>query len=153
MARIGNQLAPAGALIVLAGMLSAGPALAAPACHAGTCNGRNPVATGCASDAVTLASRTWSDHAAGGTFGQHTVELRYSHRCDASWARVRTSAGGTAGVTRVDAWLRGHRAVTVRHRNSAGTVFSLMLSGEHRIAAGTSNFNHGAVIKTTYVAP
>jgi hypothetical protein len=56
-----------------------GPA-SASTCSGSTCNGKDPNTYGCSSDAVTLDN--WTDLWLG-------VELRYSKKCYAAWARVR----------------------------------------------------------------
>lgn len=71
--------------------LAFGPAAAASAgvvypCHGGTCNGQDPIADACANDAYTAASVQTSEG---------FVELRYSPKCAANWARISGSSPGT----------------------------------------------------------
>jgi Protein of unknown function (DUF2690) len=127
------------------------PAGAAGSCVGAVCNGKSPVAMGCTTDAITVNSITLEDHASGGTFGKTIVDLRYSKKCRASWARVRSSAGGTAHVTRSSAWIMGYSTTTARVRLSAGTVFSNMRAG-HVAACGRTSYNGGAVIDRTCVS-
>jgi hypothetical protein len=53
------------------------PASAA-SCYGNTCTGKDPVAMGCAGDARTIEQFT----------AGFRVELRYSPRCDAAWAKA-----------------------------------------------------------------
>jgi hypothetical protein len=140
-------------------LLSAGSVIAfgqvpaqALGCHGSSCDGRYPAAYGCTTDAVVLATVTFADHAAGGTFGQQVVELRYSAHCNASWARVISTAGGTASVTWGRAWIQGYRLSTTHTRHSAGTAVSNMRAGKSVVACGRSSWNHGAVTHLRCVA-
>ncbi|MEH1124819.1 DUF2690 domain-containing protein [Micromonospora sp. CPCC 206061] len=76
----GRRLVAATAALIAVGgsLLSAAPAQAAPACHGGTCTGRNPNKAGCSSDAVTVREFTR---------GPNRVELRFSPACRATWSR------------------------------------------------------------------
>ncbi|MGC9501217.1 DUF2690 domain-containing protein [Streptomyces sp. WG7] len=62
-------------------------AAAAPACKGASCNGKNPNATGCAKDAVTPAGAV-ARSAGGGP----AVQMRYSKKCNAVWARFESAA-------------------------------------------------------------
>ena len=119
-------------------------------CHGAACTNQNPQTQGCGQDAVTLAKRTWADHAAGSS-GTITVELRYSKKCDASWSRVRAVGVGTVGVTKASAWMKGHKPATIRSRSGSGIVYSLMRPGEAHTAKSRVSFNHGAVVQTLAV--
>ncbi len=130
----------------LAVLASAAPAYAV-GCRGSGCNGRNPVTMGCAADAVSINHVVFEDHASGGTFGRQVVTLRYSRRCNASWARVTASAGGTAAVTSSSAYMGGYRTSTIRYRSGAGSVYSNMRAGSAINACGRTSWNHGAVVK------
>jgi hypothetical protein len=139
-----------GAVVVMATavtVLSAAPASAA-GCFGHTCNGRNPVAMGCGADAVTINHVTQQDNASGGTFGRQVVQLRYSRRCNASWARVIASAGGTAHVTSSSAYMGGFSSTTRRTIFASGSVYSNMRAGSAVNACGRTSFNHGNVVFT-----
>ncbi|WP_239106692.1 DUF2690 domain-containing protein [Streptomyces rubrogriseus] len=62
-------------------------AAAEPACKGASCNGKNPNATGCAKDAVTPAGAV-ARSAGGGP----AVQMRYSKKCNAVWARFESAA-------------------------------------------------------------
>lgn len=128
----------------------AGPqnANAAVGCRGSGCNGKSPVTMGCAADAVSINRVVDEDRASGGTFGRQVVTLRYSRRCNASWARVTASAGGTARVTRTTAYMGGYKATTKRVLNGAGSTYSNMRAGSAINACGKTSFNNGAVVKT-----
>jgi hypothetical protein len=130
----------------LAVFAPASPAFAV-GCHGSACNGRNPVTMGCATDAVSVNHVVFEDNAAGGTFGRQVVTLRYSRRCNASWARVTASAGGTAAVTSSSAYMGGFKSLTIRTRSGAGTVYSKMRAGSAINACGRTSFNHGNVVE------
>lgn len=91
--------------------------LAAPAtaatCHAGSCTGKGPVATGCDDDGTAIAEvpMTTGD-------GSTKVQLQYSQACKAMWARGRSLPKSDFDIrivkhrTADDALLYSHR-VTV----------------------------------------
>lgn len=86
MSQVGNRLGRAVAVVGLLGaaaLANAGPA-AAVSCYGDYCSGRDPMSTGCAADAYTVASThipgTWT-----------SIELRWSPTCKANWARVPAS--------------------------------------------------------------
>lgn len=133
-------------LFALAGS-GAAPALAV-GCHGSGCNGKSPVTMGCDADAVSINRVVDQDNASGGTFGRQVVTLRYSWRCNASWARVTASAGGTAAVTTSRAYMGGYQTSTKRTMSGAGSLYSKMRSGSAINACGRTSYNHGAVIKT-----
>ena len=129
------------------GTLALGPGAAnAASCSGGGCDGKNPVTHGCASDAKTVRSHVWSDHAAGGTFGQQVIKLRHSAHCKAFWAQVTTTAGGTAHVTSGQAYMSGFKPSTVHNHLGPGTVYSNMRADIAVSACGRANFNGGTVI-------
>ena len=69
-------------------------------CFGNGCNGLDPIATGCASDAITVPVD-------GGTvsFRTGTIELRYSPTCGTNWGRVTSSVGNaqlTVSIRRKD---------------------------------------------------
>ncbi len=76
------------ATAVAAGVLLAGggTAFADAGCKGSTCIGQDPNNFGCAPDAVTQYTLATS---------VGTLERRYSHTCDASWARITNSSAGT----------------------------------------------------------
>lgn len=137
--------------LVALGSVVAPAAQAAPVgCHDSSCTDRNSQTQGCAHDAVTVAERTWADHAAGSS-GTLTVELRFSKKCDASWSRVHASGVGTVRVTQASAWVEGHESATVRSRVGSGNVNSLMRSGANHTAKARVSFNNGAVVQNLAV--
>jgi hypothetical protein len=88
--------AASGTRSVLQGDLRYGTAsaqVAAPlaTCLGPTCTGKDPNATGCASDARTVRSTSVDGIA---------VELRYSPTCRAAWSRIRN--GGSGDIARVE---------------------------------------------------
>lgn len=76
------------ALGVTAPAEASGQAAAAPACKGASCNGKNPNATGCDKDAVTPAGAVARSD--GG--GPPAVQMRYSKKCNAVWARFEYAA-------------------------------------------------------------
>jgi hypothetical protein len=141
------RLVLAAVLVAPLGVVAlASPAFAA-GCHGSGCNGRDPVTMGCAGDAVTVNHVVFQDNASGGTFGRQVVQLRFSHRCNASWSRVIATAGGTAHVTSSSAYMGGFKSSTIRTRSTAGTVYSKMRAGSAVNACGRTSFNNGAVVK------
>lgn len=65
------------------------PHAKAAGCFAGSCNGKNPTAMGCAADARTLAPNGKNGQVAGDiTVGYMHIELRYSDACNAAWVRI-----------------------------------------------------------------
>ncbi|MFK0118992.1 DUF2690 domain-containing protein [Streptomyces sp. NPDC090994] len=79
------------ALGVTAPAEASAPAAPAAACTGASCNGKNPHTTGCDKDAVTPSGAV-ARSAGGGP----AVQLRYSKKCNAVWARF--------GSTANDAW-------------------------------------------------
>ena len=78
----------------LASLVLTSPTASAASCYGGYCTNTDPVATGCARDAKTLAA----DYSYGTTAA---VELRYSPTCKTQWARVPRNnwpGGDTLGV-------------------------------------------------------
>ena len=140
----------AGALL-MSGMgitaFDAAPAHAALTCTGSGCNGKDPMLYGCNATAHTVNSTTWSDGAAG-TLATQTVQLRYSTKCKASWARVVVTVKGTAHVTYSYAYMDPYKSTTKRTIYNAGSVYSKMRSGSSVNACGKTNFNNGAVVQT-----
>ncbi len=71
-------------------------------CSGNNCNGLDPIATGCAGDAITVTTTGGADDAitvttTGGTvsFRTGTIQLRYSPTCGTNWGRVLSSVGNT----------------------------------------------------------
>ena len=83
----------------------ASPAQAGVGCYGDWCSGKDPVAMGCAQDARTVATAPIVQRAGGitihgidialggGAVGQ--IELRWSDRCQANWARLNLVADVT----------------------------------------------------------
>lgn len=85
--------------LILGSFLASAPANAAPSCSGSSCNGHDPQAYGCGSDAITLEDRADDTYL--------YVELRYSKKCDAAWARVTYIQGEQlAGATSTIVGLR-----------------------------------------------
>ena len=145
-----TRLAIALALVLAATVVAPNVAVAAPTvgCRGSGCNGKDPVTMGCAADAASVNKVVDEDRASGGTFGRQVVTLRYSRRCNASWARVTSSAGGTAAVTTATAYMGGYRTSTKRTMSGPGSLYSKMRSGSAINACGRTSFNSGAVFKT-----
>jgi hypothetical protein len=93
-------------------------------CSGANCRGKDPVAAGCSKTAVTLAVRTG---------GGVRIELRYSARCRAKWARVTNLAGNQRPWTQasLSPW---QDSVNVIQRKSV--VWSGMWSGAGIAACG-----------------
>ena len=122
-------------------------AASAAGCRGSGCNGKSPVTMGCAADAVSINRVVDEDRASGGTFGRQVVTLRYSRRCNASWARVTSSAGGTAAVTSATAYMGGYKTSTKRTMSGPGSIYSKMRSGSSINSCGRTSYNNGAVVK------
>ncbi|MFN8074364.1 MAG: DUF2690 domain-containing protein [Kineosporiaceae bacterium] len=104
----------AGALMLaVVGAVGLAPQAHAATCYGSGCNGKAPVGTTCANDAVTLWSRNVS-YGEGVWENQLTykAELRYSPSCGASWTRATgkinftRSDGPTSYSVRVEIWSR-----------------------------------------------
>lgn len=92
--------------IPLAAALGAGllcvqvlPAVAA-GCYASSCNGDDPVQTGCSVNAVTVGQGPVVDWTTGKQIG--TVQLRWSKTCQANWGRAYFWDGNPRWTPRVD---------------------------------------------------
>ena len=144
-----TRLFVAAALVIAATVISPDVAVGASTvgCRGSGCNGKNPVAMRCAADAVSINKLVDEDRASGGTFGRQVVTLRYSRRCNASWARVTSSAGGTAAVTSATAYMGNYKTSTKRTMSGPGSTYSKMRSGSAINACGRTSFNNGAVVK------
>lgn len=144
-----TRLFVAAALVIAAAVISPDVAVGASTvgCRGSKCNGKNPVSMRCAADAVSINKVVDEDRASGGTFGRQVVTLRYSRRCNASWARVTSSAGGTAAVTSAAAYMGGYKTSTKRTMSGPGSIYSKMRSGSAISACGRTSFNNGAVVK------
>ena len=127
--------------------IGASPAHAALSCTGSGCNGKNPSLYGCTATAHTVNSTTWSDGAAG-SLATQKVELRYSTKCKASWARVTATGTGTIHVTSTKAYMSPYATSTGRTILHSGAVYSNMRAGSAVNACGKTNFNNGAVIQT-----
>ena len=113
--------------VVMAGLLtfpnSASAKVAKPGCYGSGCNGKDPQTMGCAADARTLASRS--------AYGIR-VELRYSKRCNARWAR--TAIAGMAYDASPFAYLgSGNRTYRIANARS---VWSYMWTTPIRACGG-----------------
>jgi hypothetical protein len=129
-------------LLGLATLTLAAPAKAA-GCFAMSCNGLDPNATGCASDARTLDDVSYATM---------RVELRYSDTCNAAWARVSPTAnayGGLQGVCDAGSqgWVTspgGVQYVPTNWACSSSSAFSRMVSdtvGQTARACVRNNYN------------
>ena len=136
------------ALAATLGPLGIAGAAPTVGCRGSGCNGKSPVAMGCAADAASINKVVDEDRASGGTFGRQVVTLRYSRRCNASWARVTSSAGGTAAVTNATAYMGGYKTSTKRTMTGPGSIYSKMRSGSAINACGRTSYNSAAVVKT-----
>ncbi|NJO81708.1 MAG: DUF2690 domain-containing protein [Blastochloris sp.] len=63
----------------------------AAGCSGMGCNGKDPIAMGCANDAYTVTSAEITSN--GSTIGR--VDLRWSPSCQTNWSRVVSYVGGT----------------------------------------------------------
>lgn len=128
--------------LLLAGVIATTTLLASPTatqakagCYGASCRGRDPQAMGCARDAVTLASRM--------RFG-FQVELRYSHACNAKWARTMNLDNAHANAVFA---LVGTGKTTLRSKNGF-QVWSLMGTGTLP-ACGGGNYGVPAYLVCT----
>jgi hypothetical protein len=103
---------------------SGGVAEAKAGCYGAGCRGKGPMQMGCNKDAVTLASA--SDY-------NFRVELRYSRKCNARWART-TFWRQSYYPVRIYAQL-GTGEIT-RNWGRAPVVWSYMWSGAIRACGG-----------------
>ncbi|MFI7020707.1 DUF2690 domain-containing protein [Streptomyces sp. NPDC050164] len=79
------------------------PSAPAPRCRVATCEGRSPMHMSCGVAPLTLASHPAST-------GAH-LELRYSEKCEAGWARMwGTRIGDRLELNRPDGGRRPHSA-------------------------------------------
>ncbi|GAP53048.1 DUF2690 domain-containing protein [Streptomyces azureus] len=97
------------ALVLLAGQSGdprpapPSPSAPAPRCRAAACEGRSPMHMRCGTAPLTLASHRTST-------GAH-LELRYSEKCEAGWARMwSTRIGDRLELNRADGGRRPHFA-------------------------------------------
>ncbi|MFJ8463265.1 helix-turn-helix domain-containing protein [Streptomyces swartbergensis] len=97
------------ALVLLAGQSAdprpspPSPSAPAPRCRAAACEGRSPMHMRCGAAPLTLASHRTST-------GAH-LELRYSEKCEAGWARMwSTRIGDRLELSRPDGGRRPHSA-------------------------------------------
>ncbi|MBL8159393.1 DUF2690 domain-containing protein [Candidatus Saccharibacteria bacterium] len=127
------------AALATAAMLVLTPATAqAAGCYGDWCTGKDPAATGCAADAVTVAVvglhlntiGVGGLSIGGDQYGQ--LELRWSARCKTNWARVRTwMSSSMAAVAVVQEstnkmkarWIGGNEQL----RTQAGSAYSPMI--------------------------
>jgi len=71
-------------VLAIAGVgLTVAPAQASVGCYGDYCSGRDPMETGCANDAYTVASASIY-----GTGGTQYVDIRWSPTCKTNWARA-----------------------------------------------------------------
>ncbi|MGK5697890.1 DUF2690 domain-containing protein, partial [Streptomyces sp. URMC 128] len=79
------------------------PSAPAPRCSGATCEGKSPMRMRCGEAPLTLASHRTSTGA--------QLELRYSDKCEAGWARMwSTRIGDRLELNRTDAGRRPHAA-------------------------------------------
>jgi hypothetical protein len=139
------------AVVLLAAAVGSGaaasPAHAALSCKKTTCNGKDPQLYGCAKDAETVNSTTFED-VNGDDFVRQVVELRYSKKCNASWARVKTTAGGIHKVFYGQAYMDPYKSTTKHIRYLPGSVYSNMRAGGTVNACGKSAWDKGATKQT-----
>src|SRR5689334_13029472 len=89
-------LAILGGMTVLAGTRIAAASTAQVTCSGNGCNGKDPIATGCAVGAYTVQT---------GVLPDFFVQLRYSPHCGTNWGRVISRIGSAhlfATVQRID---------------------------------------------------
>ena len=99
----------------------------AHSCNGATCRGQDPNITGCSQGAVNLTVRK---------LGGVRIELRYSARCNAKWARVTNLAGGQSPWT-LAALSPWHDSVNVIQQKRV--VWSKMWSGKGIAACGAAS--------------
>jgi Protein of unknown function (DUF2690) len=97
--------------LLLASMLAAAaivPLASAPAsaasCYASSCTFQDPIAMGCAGDAITIYKITGV-----GVTGKAVLELRYSPGCAAAWAKVYNDISFSNDV----AWVTSTQGYTI----------------------------------------
>jgi len=124
-------------IMLVAGVLAWPSALSASSvgCHGTGCRGKDPQAMGCWRDARTLAVRPIPGTAGAG-FNEY-VELRYSPRCGAKWAR--TLSRVAPQTIRTGAYVYGHFAATkvTKYGLGASRVWSKMWTGTVRACGGS----------------
>ena len=115
--------------LVVAGMLTQPITVSAkttkPGCYGASCNGRDPQSMGCAADARTLSTKTGAGV---------RVELRYSNRCHARWARTSLFLDYYYPDMRLYAYV-GSGNITFRTAN-AKSVWSYMWASPIRACGG-----------------
>jgi hypothetical protein len=126
------------AAICSTGALVAGAGSAAAAtCFGDGCTGKDPIATGCANDAVTVASikLPWVIQ---------TLDLRWSPSCKTNWARMQYDANPT--------WLRAiqpdrgdglPRVVQISGRNGVNSWSAMIYSPTLCVYADVQTANWG----------
>ncbi|MFD3427313.1 DUF2690 domain-containing protein [Nocardia fluminea] len=75
-------LLAAAAVLAFTGLVAHAPASHAVSCYGDYCSGQDPLSTGCAGDAYTVAVGNVY-----GTGGTQYVEIRWSPTCQTNWAR------------------------------------------------------------------
>lgn len=110
----------AAAFLGLGSIIAASGPAAAATCSGNACTGQDPIATGCANDAITVASIKLP-------YVVQTLDLRWSPTCQTNWARMQYDASPT--------WLRaiqpnrgdGLPRVTQLSGSSNGNSWSAMI--------------------------
>ena len=136
---------------ILAGLGLVAPSIAHAdtSCYGDYCSGKDANATGCAKDAVTIASAAIYNSAVGITVGPFNagngsneagiVELRWSKKCGTKWAKINTSK--TTGIISVvvtqDTGYEQRRNITGHWQSTAATVAytNMVYSPERRCRA------------------
>ncbi|MFD0574641.1 DUF2690 domain-containing protein [Kitasatospora gansuensis] len=102
-------------------------------CHAESCAGRDPVASGCDLDAVTTGAAQ---------VAAARVVLRFSASCQSEWGEL-TSAALYDRITVTDAQGRTADA-KVRSGAAVATPMLAATTGQHAVACGHLSASHGA---------
>lgn len=134
----------------LAGLVLAGAVGLAPSADAAPYDGSNPVSTGCASNATTIASRPIKSPQA--TFG--TMEVRYSPSCQTNWIRavLNTNYANTVAVKWIERPAQGNLSTAGSvDSDAAQTSFGMQLyaPGSTCITVSVDLTSNSQVIATT----
>lgn len=129
------------ALIALATMLvmPAGPAQAAT-CSGYGCDGRDPVATGCASGTVTNTGTTYIYNSAGQPLAY--LELRYGAACGTNWGRI--TRVGSASSIYVYVYRPNPYASTITYGGGGSSYYGDQLYGSGMTVCAVGQANDSA---------
>jgi hypothetical protein len=115
--RVLARLAAGILLAVSASIVAPGSAAAGVTCSQYGCDGKDPIATGCAADAVTVASAPVmsSQSPYGARYG--TINLRWSAKCQTNWAQLVLMNPNNPGKWFRTVWIERWFRTAARTRN------------------------------------